>query len=134
MFICICITESLYCTLETNSTVNQLNSPVKFLKRDIQENNQISIKESPQIFMGFPGCFMEKSLHANAGDLRDTGLIPGFGRSPGGDNGNPLHYSCQENPMDREAWWATVHSVAKSWTQLKRLSMHADSHTLYGAV
>ena len=134
MFICICITESLYCTLETNSTVNQLNSPVKFLKRDIQENNQISKKESPQIFMGFPGGFMEKSLPANAGDLRDTGLIPGFGRSPGGDNGNPLHYSCQENPMDREAWWATVHSVAKSWTQLKRLSMHADSHTLYGAV
>ena len=84
--------------------------------------------------MGFPGGFMEKSLPANAGDLRDTGLIPGFGRSPGGDNGNPLHYSCQENPMDREAWWATVHSVAKSWTQLKRLSMHADSHTLYGAV
>ena len=59
---------------------------------------------------------MEKSLPANAGELRDTGLIPGLGRSPGRGNGNPLHYSCQENPMDRGTWWATVHSVAKSWT------------------
>ena len=59
---------------------------------------------------------MVKSLPANAGDLRDEGLIPGLGRSPGGGNGNPLQYSCQENPMDRGAWWATVHVVAKSQT------------------
>ena len=50
---------------------------------------------------------------ANAGDIRDTGLIPGWGRSPGGGYGNPLQYSCLENPMDRGAWWATVHRVAK---------------------
>ena len=46
----------------------------------------------------------------------DICLIPGLGRSPGGGHGNPLHYSCLENPMDRGAWWATVHGVTKSWT------------------
>ena len=50
------------------------------------------------------------------------GSIPGSGRSPGGEHGNPLQYSCQENAMDRGAWWATVHRIAKSQTQLKRLS------------
>ena len=53
------------------------------------------------------------------------GSIPGSGRSPGGRNGNPLQYSCLENPMDRGAWQATVHGVAKSQMQLKRLSTHA---------
>ena len=62
--------------------------------------------------------------NANAGDVRDTGLIPGLGRSPGGGNGNPLLYSCLENSMDRGAWRATHHVVTKSWTQLKRLSTH----------
>ena len=52
------------------------------------------------------------------------GSIPGSGRSPGEENGNPLQYSCLENPMDRGAWRATVHVVAKSQTQLKLLSMH----------
>ena len=51
----------------------------------------------------------------NAGD---PGSIPGLGRSPGEGNGNPLQYSCLENPMDRGAWWATVHGVAKSRTRL----------------
>ena len=55
-----------------------------------------------------------KSLPASAGDKRDVGLIPGSGRSPGGGHGNPLQYSCLENPMDRGAWQATVHRVAKS--------------------
>ena len=50
-----------------------------------------------------------KNLPANAGDLRDVGSIPGKGRSSGGGNGNPLQYSCLENPMDRGAWWAIVH-------------------------
>ena len=48
------------------------------------------------------------------------GLTPGWGRSPGEENGNPLQYSCQENPMDTGAWWATVHRVAMSQTQLKQ--------------
>ena len=59
---------------------------------------------------------MVKNLPAHAGDTGDVGLIPGSGRSPGGGNGNPLQYSCLENPMDRGAWWAIVHGVAKSWT------------------
>ena len=57
-----------------------------------------------------------KSPPANAGDLRNVGLISGLGRSPGGGHGNPLQYSCLENPRDRGAWWATVHGVAKSRT------------------
>ena len=52
----------------------------------------------------------------NAGDARDIGLIPELGRSIGGGNGLPVQYSCLENPMDRGAWWATVHRVTKSWT------------------
>ena len=59
-----------------------------------------------------------KNLPANAGDVRDMGWIPGLERSPGGGRVNPLQYSCLENPMDRGAWWATVHGVAKSQTQL----------------
>ena len=55
-------------------------------------------------------------------------MIPGWGRSPGGGPGNPLQYSCLENPMDRGAWRATVHRVAKNQTQLKQLSMHACTY------
>ena len=63
-----------------------------------------------------------KNPPANSGDIRDSSLIPGSGRSPGGGHRNPLQYSCLENPMDRGAWQATVHRVAKSWTGLKQLS------------
>ena len=59
--------------------------------------------------MGFPGGSYNKESAYNTGD---PGLIPGLGRSPGEGNGNPLQYSCLENPMDRGAWWATVHRVA----------------------
>ena len=60
-----------------------------------------------------------KNLPANAGDVRETGSIPGLGRCPGGGHGNPLQYSCLQNPMDGGAWGATVHRVAKSSTRLK---------------
>ena len=60
-----------------------------------------------------------KNLSANAGGIRDVGSTPGLGRSPGRGHGNPLQYSCLENPIDRGAWWAAVHRVAKSQTQLK---------------
>ena len=63
--------------------------------------------------MGFPGMLVVKNLSANAGDIRDVGSIPGLGRSPGGGHGNPLQYSCLENPTDRGAWQATVHRVAE---------------------
>ena len=60
--------------------------------------------------MGFLGDSIVKNLPANAGD---TDLMPGSGRSPGKRNGYPLHYSCLENPIDRRAWWTTVHEVIK---------------------
>ena len=65
--------------------------------------------------MGFPGGSEVKASAYNTGDL---GSIPGLGRSPGEENGNPFQYSCLENPMDGGAWWAIVYGVAKSWTQL----------------
>ena len=58
-----------------------------------------------------------KNPPASAGEIRDEGSIPGSGRSPGGGHGNPLQYSCLENPMDRGAWWATVHGVSKNCTR-----------------
>ena len=61
---------------------------------------------------------MVKNPPDNAGDERDMGSIPGSGRSPGDGNGNPLQYSCLGKPMDRGAWWATVHGVAKRKTPL----------------
>ena len=79
------------------------------------------------VFMGFPGGSVvkkkkKKKLPANAGDV---GSIPGLGRPPGEGNGNPLQYSCLENPMDRETCQATVPGVAKNWT---RLSTHAHQY------
>ena len=65
-----------------------------------------------------------KNPPASAGDIRDMGSVPGLGRSPGGGHGNPLQNSCLENPMDRGAWWATVHWVTKNQTWLKPLSTY----------
>ena len=65
--------------------------------------------------LGLPGGSEVKASARNAGDL---GSIPGSGRSPGEGNGNPLQYSCLENPMDGGAWWAAVHGVAKCRTRL----------------
>ena len=59
---------------------------------------------------------MVKNLLTSAGDVRDTGSIPGPGRCLGGGHGNPLQYSCLQNPRDRGAWWATVHRVTESDT------------------
>ena len=75
-----------------------------------------------------------KNPAAYAEDIRDVGSIPGSGRSAGGGRGNPLQYSCLENPMDREAWRATVCGVTKSQTQLKKLSMHACIMSLHCCV
>ena len=80
-----------------------------------------------------PGGTVAKSPPANAGDTRDAGLICGSGRPPLGGNGNPLQYSCLENPMDRRAWWATVRGVAKSQIQLKQLSSSSSSSNHKGA-
>ena len=77
----------------------------------------------------YSGCFdclwpshvvlVVKNPSANADDVKDRGLIPGSGRTPGGEHSNSLWYSCLENPVDRGAWWATVHGFAQSQTQLK---------------
>ena len=74
----------------------------------------------------FPGGSDSKESTWNSGDLS---LIPGSGRSPGGGHGNPLQYSCLENPMDRGAWRAVVRGVTKSRTLLKRLSVRTGTHT-----
>ena len=68
--------------------------------------------------LDFPGGSVVKNLPASAGDTGDIGSIPGLGRFPGGGNGNPLQYSCLENPMDRGDWQSTVHRVSKSWKRL----------------
>ena len=76
--------------------------------------------------VGFPGGSEDKASPCNAGD---PGSIPGLGRSPGEGNGNPLQYSCLENPMDRGAWRATVHRVAKSQTRLSDFTH--STHTIF---
>ena len=78
-----------------------------------QLNNNSNIQ-----YFGLPGWLSrkKKNLPANAGEIGDTGLILGLGRSSGEGNSNPLQYSCLGNSMDRRAWWATVHGIAKSQT------------------
>ena len=80
------------------------------------------------LYPGFPGGSEVKASAYNAGDL---GSIPGSRRSPGEGTGNLLQYSCLENPMDGEAWWATVHGVAKSQTRLSdfTFTFHFQSYT-----
>ena len=80
-----------------------------FKSRDIALPTKVHLVKA----MGFPGGSEVKASASNEGD---PGLIPGSERSPGEGNGKPLQYSCLENPMDGEAWWATVHGVAKSQT------------------
>ena len=67
-------------------------------------------------------CPGGSEVRASACNAGDPGSIPGSGRSPGEGNGNPLQYSCLENPMEGGAWWATVHGVTKSWTRLSQTS------------
>ena len=84
----------------------------------LQDNQSFPVKN--------PSALVVKNPPAKAGDIRDMGLIPGLGRSPAGEDGNLLQYSCPENPrqrIDRGAWWATVHRVAKSRTRLRRLQL-----------
>ena len=90
--------------------------PVKRVKCKVYDGNK-GFYLTKQ--MSFPGSSEGKVSDCNAGD---RGSIPGAGISPGGRNGNPLQYSCLENSMDRGAWWATVHGVAKSWTRLSNFT------------
>ena len=99
----------------------QVRSSLGCMKLNDDSKEAISIFNFPvfvlkcdwDLIQGFPGGSDGKESVYN---VRDTGSIPGSGRSPGEGHGNPLQYSCLENPMDRGAWWAIVHGVTKSWT------------------
>ena len=81
---------------------------------------------------GFSGGRVVKNLPANAGDARVAGSVLKSGRSLGVGNGNPLQYTCLENPMDSGAWRATAHGVTKSWKPLKQLSTHMQEEVKAG--
>ena len=113
------------------SIVFHPQSYVVQLKEKIQfaEDGNMSHSHSGICFIqGFPGGSDGKVSACNAGD---PALILGSGRSPGEGNGNPLQYSCLENPMDGEAWWATVHGVAKSWTRLRNFTFSDYRNTMF---
>ena len=123
----VCIAESLDCTLETNTTLSINYISIK--KFDYKKMQILFPSASVARVCVGPLCvrtsqvaLVVKNPPANAGNVRDSGSIPGLGRSPEGGPGNPLQCSCLENPMDKRAWWATVHGVAKSQTGLKRLA------------
>ena len=102
--------------LDTTERLTLSLSGEHICKLHIQQRGLVSrlYKELSKLSgMDFPDGSDYKASACNAGD---PGSIPGSGRSPGEGNGNPLQYSCLENPMDGGAWWATVHGVAKSWT------------------
>ena len=93
-----------------------LSASTKFQRKRFYYGFVIIIIFFFYLFLGFPGGSSSKEPAAIAGDLRDLASILGSGRSPGGEQGNPLQYSCLENPTGRGGWRATVHGVAKSWT------------------
>ena len=97
-------------------------APMKMLVVKVGQKKEAGPEVHSGLYPASQVALVVKNLPANSGDLRNVGLIPGLERSPGEGNGNPAQYSCLENPMDRGAWQATVHGVAKSQTQLKRLS------------
>ena len=97
----------------------QLRCKTIWLPQDLFVLPLYSLSTPPCILRASQVALMVKNLPANAGDIKDVGLISRLGRSPGGGNGNPLHYSCLENSMGRGAWQATVHGVTKSQTRLK---------------
>ena len=84
--------------------------------KQLSFNIKIILKKERRVNKASQVVLVVKNLPANVGDIRDAGLIPEFGRSPGEGHGNPSQYSCLENSMDRGAWRTTVHGVAKSRT------------------
>ena len=89
---------------------------VSALSKTLEKSEGKSLKSHLRILEGFPRGSVRKYPLANARGTGDAGSIPGLGRSPGEGNGSPFQYSCLENSMDRGAWWATVHGLAKSQT------------------
>ena len=112
-----------YCIFTINALTEQ-----QFLSLSVQILNflnlkyQIAFKIVLSISLYFQMMLVVKNLPTFLGNVREEGLTPGSWRSPGGGHGNPLQYSCLENPIDRGAGWATEHRVTKSWTQIKWLT------------
>ena len=102
------------------------SEPPSLCRAEPQGSRMMEITSSQLGGKAFPGGSVVKNLPANAGDL---GSILRPGRSPGGGNGDPLQYSCLGNPMDREAWWATVHGVTKSQIRLSKCVIRRKSCT-----
>ena len=111
-------TFTLWATFNVQSKINTIS-------KGAANSNNTKTKQLQRIRV----ALVVKNLPANTGDIRDAGSIPRSGRSPGGGHGNPLQYSCLENHIDRGAWQATVHRVAKNQTRLKWLSTHTHTHT-----
>ena len=107
-----------------------------FLKWEKQDTEELSHSywqlpfESDMEGIRAPPGLSGKESTCKAAATGNRNFIPGSGRSPGGRHGNPLQYSCLENPMDRGAWWATVHGVTKSQTRRKQLSIHREPRLL----
>ena len=112
----------LDCYSEKSQGPGDLNKKHVFLI--VLEVGKSKIKEpadlvSDEGLLGLPRWLSSKESACKAGDTGDMGSIPGLGRDPGGGSSHPFQYSFLENLMDRGAWWATVHSVTKSWIPLK---------------
>ena len=108
----------------TGKSQFSFQSQRRAMPKNVQTTSQLHsfhmlARLSSKSFKGFPGGSEDKASASNAGD---PSWIPGLGRSPGEGNGNPLQYSCLENPMDRGALWATVHGVTKSRTRLSNFT------------
>ena len=109
-----------------------LDSAPSYHSYRITFHDENYLKLSFEIAQASPGgASVKEPAPADAGNMRDLGSILQSGRFPGRGHGNPLQYSCLENPMDRGAWWATVHRMAKSQTQLKQLSTQTYSGQLF---
>ena len=102
-------------------------TPPQLRKRGWAGERILMLPHLPVFLEASQVALVGKNLPANIGDIIDVSSIPGSGRSPGGGHSNPLQYSCLKNPMDREAWWATVHSIAKSRIRQKGLSTRAQT-------
>ena len=118
----LCVCELLNSVLSNTSSIDIISYPLPLLTLVNWSDFATWCQGVCYVMLGFPGGSDNKESPANTGDL---GFIPGSGRSSGGGSENPLEYPCLENPADRGAWWAAVHGVAQSRTQLKWLSMHA---------
>ena len=112
-------TSLLFSSPSQPSRLSQSRAPALGFLGHTANSHWVSILAMVMCMFHLPGgAGGKENLPAKAGDIRDMGLIPGSGRSPGKGNGNPVQYSCLENSMGRGAWWDVVHAMAKSWTWL----------------